>query len=259
MADRTVVSQQLANGTVYADGFYGTGVANAYFFRAQQYVLETGSASQRFADTAVVQNATAFVSAPATLYFYSYSTPDRIEVYQGNTLVASTDSAVPLTDADKTFVVSDGAGGFFDDSPDLYLKNFVTSTSGGKTYAAYAGKMTWTHSPAAGTTYTVVTTKGDGSYDWRWLLEYPVDGFAIGCPPVPPKSPRPPPSPSMFVVQAIDTALAYTYDVTSSQGPSIYQGYGVVDPRTGAMGTVTGKFGILVTGASSQPVESPPG
>jgi hypothetical protein len=182
----STVNEQVANGEIYANGFYGTGIANGYAFRAETYALSTGTT-----DTFTLQ-LTGYASAPATVYFYNYTTEDRIEVYQGSTLVASTSSAIALTAADKTFLLSDAAGAFFNDNPDLYLKDFTVATPG---YAAYAGKITWTHNPAGGTAYTIKTIEGGSSFDWRWVCEYPIDGFTVGCPPLPPVYTPPPPAP----------------------------------------------------------------
>lgn len=190
----TVINEVIANGSIYANGFYGTGLANAYSFRSQQYILDVGSANNRFVDVNNINMAT-YASAPATLYFYNYNSADRIEVYQGNTLIVDVSSAVVLTAADRAYVMSDKVGQFFNDSPDLYLKDFVLSTINGQSFAAYAGKLTWTHNPANGTKYTIRTSKGNGSFDWRYFIEYPIDGFTVGCPPLPPKNPPPPPPP----------------------------------------------------------------
>ena len=181
-----VINEQVANGEIYANGYYGTGIANGYAFRAQSYALNVG-------DSDVYQlNLTGYASAPATVYFYNYSSEDRIEVYQGSSLVASTSTPSVLTPSDRTFLLSDNAGQFFNDSPDLYLKDFTVTTPG---YAAYAGKITWTHNPAQGSAYTIKTIKGAQSYDWRWVCEYPIDGFTVGCPPLPPVYTPPPPTP----------------------------------------------------------------
>jgi hypothetical protein len=197
----TVINEVIADGSVYANGFYGTGLANAFSFRAANYVLETGSSVNRFID---VNNVTlaGYASAAATLYFYNYNSPDRIEIYQGDTLIADIGSAVPLTASDRGFVLSSQTGSFFNDSPDLYLKDFVLSTANGQNYATFAGKITWTHNPASGRTYTIRTSKGNGSFDWRYILEYPIDGFTVGCPATPPvtpgarpEDPIPPPPP----------------------------------------------------------------
>lgn len=190
----TIINQVIANGAVYANGFYGTGLANAYGFRSQSFVLDVGSANNRFVDVFNIQLAT-FSAAQATVYFYNYSSADRIEVYQGNTLIIDIGSAVVLNANDRAFVTGSKSGEFFNDSPDLYLKDFVPATIANQAYAAFAGKITWTHNPSKGTNYTVRTLKGDGSFDWRYIVEYPIDGNTVGCPPLPPTNPPPPPPP----------------------------------------------------------------
>jgi hypothetical protein len=188
----TIINEVIANGSVYANGYYGTGLANALAFRSQSYIQEVGSANSDFVDVLNLKLAT-YSSAPATVYFYNYNSPDRIEVYQGNTLITEIGSAVSLTASDKAALLSDAFGSFFNDSPDLYLKDFVLSTINAKSFATYAGKLTWIHNPALGVNYTIRTSKGTGSFNWRYVAQYPVDGLTIGCPPIPPPAPGVPP------------------------------------------------------------------
>ena len=190
----TVINEQLANGQVYANGFYGTGLANAYGFRSQSYVQDVGTNSNRFVDVFNINLAT-YSAAPASLYFYNYNSADRIEVYQGNTLIIEVANAVPLSAANKAALLSDQFGQFFNDSPDLYLKDFTLTTINSQSYASFAGKLVWTHNPAGGSAYTIRTSKGNGSFDWRYAVEYPIDGLTVGCPPIPPVNPPPPPPP----------------------------------------------------------------
>lgn len=194
----TVITEELANGQLFANGYYGTGLANAFSFRSQAYVADQGSANNRFVDVHNIILA-GYASAPATLFFYNYNSPDRIEIYQGSTLIAETANATNLTGDDRAFVVSANAGFFFDDNPDLYLQNFALSTINGQSYATYSGKITWTHNPSLGSTYTIRTSKGNGSFDWRYIVQYPIDGFTVGCPAIAPPQPPPPPPPIMQV------------------------------------------------------------
>jgi hypothetical protein len=193
----TVINEVLANGSVYANGFYGTGIANGYSFRAQSYTHEMGGASSAsYVDQFTIQ-LTGYAPAPATLYFYNYNSSDRMEIYQNGVLIASTSDAINLTPIDRVFVLSNNAGQFFDDSPDLYLKDFIADGVGG---VSYAGKVTWTHNPASGTKYIIKTIKSGTSYDWRYIVEYPIDGFTVGCPPTPPVYTAPPPPPPAPVI-----------------------------------------------------------
>lgn len=197
----TVINQVIANGAVYANGFYGTGLANAYAFRSASFALDVGSSVNRYVDTFNV-NMTAQLAAQASLYFYNYSAPDKIVVIQGSTVIIDTSQAVPLTANDVAKMVGPAFGYFFNDSPDLYMKNFQPPS--GNAFVSFAGKLTWTHNPANGPNYTVQVSKGDGAYEWRYALEYPIDGNTVGCPPVAPAGPTsgppPPPPPPPVVV-----------------------------------------------------------
>lgn len=229
----TVINEVIANGAVYANGYYGTGIANAYVFRSQSYAQEIGSADERYTDVININLAT-YAPAPASLYFYNYSSADRVEVYQGNTLITQTGNATVLTAADRAFLLSDNAGQFFNDSPDLYLKDFVLSTINSQSYATFAGKLTWSHNPALGSTYTIRALKGNGSSDWRYMIEFPIDGLTVGCPPIPPKKPPPPPPPVIVTPQGggggcgckiACTAMHDTYGIGGYRA-KLWLGYG---------------------------------
>lgn len=195
----TVITEQIANGEVFANGFYGTGIATGFSFRAQSFGLAAGSTQNNFVDVFQI-NMTTYASGPATLFFYNYASADRVEIYQGDNLIASTNNAINLTTADRAFLLSDAAGQFFNDSPDLYMRDFVASDIGGDAFATYAGKITWTHDPAGGAIYKIKARKGTGGADWRYLVQYPIDGFTVGCPPIPPATPPPPP-PITIIIQ----------------------------------------------------------
>ena len=138
----------------------------------------------------------------ATLYFYNYGGGDIINIYQANTLVASTNTTSSqlqaLTAQDKVFLstnniaktwyTTDSDGG----APDL-SKTYVRE--GATDYVKYAGKLVWTHDPAAvgsaasrrtsqyskkvgetqglAVNYKVVVQKANQSLYWRYLLSYP--------------------------------------------------------------------------------------
>jgi hypothetical protein len=194
----TVINEVIANGSIFANGYYGTGLANAFAFRSQSFVQEVGSANNAFVDVLNIHLAS-YASAPATVYFYNYNSPDRIEVYQGSTLITEIGQAIPLTASDRAALLSDTFGSFFNDSPDLYLKDFALSTINSLSYATFAGKMVWTHNPALGGAYTIRTSKGNGSFNWRYVVQYPIDGFTVGCPPLPPPAPGAPPDITIHV------------------------------------------------------------
>jgi len=162
-------------------------------------------------------------SGTAALYFYNYGGGDSIDIYQANTLIASTNntsSAIQnLTAADKvwlstnniakTWYTTDSDGGL----PDLE-KDYVRE--GATDYVKYVGKLVWTHDPAAvgsaasrrtsqyskkvgetqglAVNYKIVVKKSNQSLFWRYLLSYP-DAAGINNTVVDPCSP---PSPTGY-------------------------------------------------------------
>lgn len=173
----------VGNNQNYANGYYGTGIANNYLFRARSFYTGDVVLNNAQSDTVTLDLAT-YTSAPATLFFYNYDAPERIEVYQGNTLIISTANAANLSSLEKSALVSNTYGSFFNDNPEFFMFDPVISTIANLQYAAFAGKLQWNHNPVNGTKYTIKVLKGNSSSEWRYLLEYPIDGYTIGCPPV---------------------------------------------------------------------------
>lgn len=166
---------QTANTFAYGDQFASFQVGNTISSYAENYyfTMASGNSNTQFATV---------TTAPATLYFYAYDKDIKIEVYQGNTLIANTASATALTAAEKTLVTSNEASKWFDDQFSLYGVNPVVNG----TYAKYMGKIRFNHRPASGRDYTIKILKGSGSYRWKYILEYPIDRSQVGCPPPPP-------------------------------------------------------------------------
>ena len=162
--------------------------ANILAYRTQFYDREVGNTVSSYIDTKIITFASS-QAVPATLFFYAYDTYSRIEVYQGSNLIRSTFDASALSLTDQTFVLGNDAANWFNDNPALYLKNPVIDVNG---YAKYAGKLTWTHDPSKGISYTIKAYKGSGAFRWKYLLQYPVDRATVGCPTPPPDNPHPP-------------------------------------------------------------------
>lgn len=101
---------------------------------------------------------------------FLYTDPDEFQVYQGNTLIlTASNNAVNLTAADKTFLKSNSVpSNWFGSATFPSL-----SRSGG--FVSGSGKLTWTHNPTNGTTYTIVSTRKSKQDHWRWALNYPID------------------------------------------------------------------------------------
>lgn len=155
-----------------------TAVANTLSYRVQNFVGQVGNAVSSYVDSTTITMA-ANGSGSVELFFFSYNNYNKFEIYRGSTLVASSASAVPLTAADKTFVTGNDTDNWFVDRSSLYFSDVVIDGSG---YAKYVGKIVINHNPASGRVYTIKAYKGNGSFEWRWLLRYPIDRSAVGCP-----------------------------------------------------------------------------
>lgn len=133
-------------------------------------------------------------SAPVTLYMYNFQ-PVRYEVWQGTTRIRHTAQAAALTAADKLFMKSDTwpaslftAGGINLDTP--FENSNITFNppvqpppySATGTFTKYGAKLTWTHNPANGREYTIVTFGSLQGLGHRWALQYPIDNSDLGCP-----------------------------------------------------------------------------
>lgn len=107
--------------------------------------------------------------------------PDNFLIYQGQTLLKNAASdAVSLTSADQSFLTSNSVpAGWFGSTTFATLGHPATGWVNG------SGKVTWTHNPAAGPNYTVVSSR-QGAYDhWIWGVNYPVDVATIAAPKAP--------------------------------------------------------------------------
>lgn len=141
-------------------------------------------------------------SGIATLYFYNYGGGDKIEIFQGNTLVASTNATSSqlqnLTAADKVFLSTNTfATTWYSTTTDGGVPNLDREyvREGATEYVKYAGKLVWSHDPLAESTanritrdgraadlgesfgaavnYKVVVEKSSQSTTYRYLLQYP--------------------------------------------------------------------------------------
>lgn len=113
-----------------------------------------------------------------TLYAHFYSGADIIEIYQGNTLIKTSNDAVALTSSDQTKMKSNTVpSNWF---KDINFKNFsfATNNSIGKAVRD-SFKIQWTHNPANGRDYKIKVTKLTSI--WRYAIEYPVDSSTISC------------------------------------------------------------------------------
>lgn len=112
-----------------------------------------------------------------TFYGHFYSDYDKVEIYQGNTLIRNSNNAVILTAADKTKMKSNAVpSNWFSN---VTFRDFTLKADSRGTGVRDSFKITWTHNPANGRDYTIKVTKY--SYIWRYALEYPVDSSTISC------------------------------------------------------------------------------
>lgn len=112
-----------------------------------------------------------------TLYAHFYSGADIIQIYQGNTLIKTSNDAIALTSSDKTKMKSNTVpSNWFSD---VTFKDYTFSANTLGKAVRDSFKITWTHNPANGRDYTIKVTKLTNI--WRYALEYPVDGATITC------------------------------------------------------------------------------
>jgi hypothetical protein len=113
----------------------------------------------------------------ATFYGHFYADYDRVEIYQGNTLIKTSNDAVVLTTSDMTKMKSNVVpSSWFSGAT---FRNYLLKSDTRGTGIRDSFKITWTHNPANGRDYTIKVTKY--SWIWRYALEYPVDSSTISC------------------------------------------------------------------------------
>ena len=138
-------------------------------------------------------------SGSVEFFFYNFGGGDKYDIYQGGTLVASTNASANavtnLTAADKVFLSTNtlaqefyGGGAAGVDLEKQYVRDGSQPD-----FVKWSGKLTFTHNPAAivpqagsarrnlpgvdegPQSYKIVTTKGPGSGAYRFLIRYPQD------------------------------------------------------------------------------------
>jgi hypothetical protein len=121
---------------------------------------------------------------PVAFYFYDYDQGVRYDIYQGTTLIASSDptAGVPtaqnLTAGEITLLEGSAAQNWFNDNPALYMKNFNNLAGG---LVNYAGKILFNYNPNNGSVFTIKSRSSPSSFQWRWVMAYPINGASIGC------------------------------------------------------------------------------
>jgi hypothetical protein len=131
-----------------------------------------------------------FSSLPgtATLYFDVSGPWIRMSIYQGNTLIKTANGANSLTAGQRTMLRTDPAPkAWFDTNVLGTLVANTVDPDGGKVTGS--GTITWTHNPAGGRDYTIVTQSAGGRFHWRWALNFPMDITTFSCPNPPTATP----------------------------------------------------------------------
>lgn len=175
--DYVVVSQLNATLTgLQPNCVPNTAYGYLYTVRKHFSDIEVGNTASGYADT-YANLMFSNTSAPATLYFDTGNAPSKIEVYQGNTLLLTSNDAQILTATDKSLITSNSipAGWFLGSNLD------IATTVVGNNYVKNAGKITWTHNPSGGRSYSIVVTKGTSAREWRYAVQIPVDANTYGC------------------------------------------------------------------------------
>lgn len=138
----------------------------------------------------IVEFTSASVPGPMNLYGYFYSGPNKIQIYQGSSIIYQSNSATTLTVSDKTKLMSNVVPSAWFSGPmypvDLN-KTFTIVADARGDGIKNAFKIAWTHNPSAGDKYKIVTTKY--SSIWRWGLEYTINSNTVTCITTPNTSP----------------------------------------------------------------------
>jgi hypothetical protein len=125
------------------------------------------------------------VAGPASLYFYTFRTPDKISIYQGNTLIAGSfanmNMVQDLSNNDVTFLSTNTAAQqWFENAIDISKRlehlreRFNRIRDPDPDFVFGVGKITWNHNPLNGNDYYVVFEKYRKHRRRRkFLVEYP--------------------------------------------------------------------------------------
>lgn len=187
--DHTIISQAYASLT----GLEANCVPNTEYA-----ILKNFEVQPEWSKAVAVNGATNFwvdrssniylanVSSPAVIYFDAAYVPTRIEVYQDDVLIKTSESAANLTTSDISMLKTQTAGFFT--SSNLLINTVSTTESGNpetptNLYVKNAGKIAWSHDPSAGRTYYVKTYYRSTPLNqrWKYLFDVPIDANSVGC------------------------------------------------------------------------------
>ena len=173
--DHMVIAQDNATqGNVVANCQPSTIVANSWIVAKETTTKGTTIGKEEISIQTIRM---ASVSAPVAVYGHFYSGGDLIQIYQGNTQIYQSNSAVVLTTADKTKMKSNAVpSGWFSG---VTFKNFALVSDSRGQGIKDSFKIAWTHNPSNGLDYTIKVTKYTSV--WRYALEYPINSNTVSC------------------------------------------------------------------------------
>lgn len=130
-------------------------------------------------------------SGPMVVYFDAgYGGIMSVDIYRGNTIFKTSNTAVSLSNTEKTDLQNHSGefGGWFAQLPLHPLAQF----DDGFFYSG-AGKISWTHDPSLGKTYTIKVSRHSSSFleGWRMAAKYPIDTTTATCGEPPSPTPVP--------------------------------------------------------------------
>lgn len=123
------------------------------------------------------------VAGTASMYMYTGRGPVKVSIYQGKTLIASTEEsfvnikdllAVDISDLSlKEYAKLWHNWGVSPSELNLYLNSkWFRSKDFDNGFVQGVFKLQWQHNPANGREYTVVVNKKFSNFRWKYLLEY---------------------------------------------------------------------------------------
>lgn len=155
--------------------------ANTWLLRVDHDLTGTTNVASLIFNTTDTQTVTASATAGNAAFFFAIPPtvslnadqfdPVAITIYQGNTVLFTiANNSVALTNTDAAYVTSNAVpAGWFQG---VTLGPLVIAGGG---FVSGAGKITWTHNPAGGLTYTVVAVRQTTWDHFTYAMNYPID------------------------------------------------------------------------------------
>jgi hypothetical protein len=131
------------------------------------------------------------VAGPVSLFFDTETAPAKVTVYRGNAQFRTMDDAVNVSNSEVT-ALQDPDGEFDGWFAGMAMSELSESATNDDFYTG-AGKISWTHDPSLGRTYTVIVAREQNNrlQDWRLAVRCPVDTVTVSCSTSPNTTPVP--------------------------------------------------------------------